>query len=87
MITKKHELYNHFNEKEIVYIKSKDELEPFLSKYDQSDHYLKFAGEKTKINQRLHHCCTLDIDKQYTWSYDWISKKPNNYFDDDLFEL
>ena len=85
----KHKLYDHFNDKETIQVKSKSELELLLAEYDYErwkyDHYLKFAEVKTEINQKLYHCCTLDIDKQFTWSYNWIRKE--NHLEDDLFEI
>lgn len=85
----KHKLYDHFKDKETIQVKSKGELELLFNEYDYKElhiaHYLKFAGVKTGINQRLYHCCTLDIDKQYTWSYNWIRKE--KHLEDDLFEI
>ena len=85
----KHKLYDHFKKSETIQVKSKGELELLLNKYNyevqKNDHYLKFAGMKTGINMRYYQCCTLDIDKQYTWSYDWIRKE--NHLEDDLFEI
>lgn len=89
MAHKKHKLYDHFNDKEIVYVKPKAELELLLGEYGglQKIHYLNLSGVKTEINRKLHHCCTLYVDRIYTWSYDWICKKTENHFEDDLFEL
>ena len=87
----RHKLYDTFKDGETVYVKSKAELELLLlnhsCKEEYKINYLNFAGVETKIKHSFYQCCTLDADKQFTWSYDWIYKKPKKHFEDDLFEL
>ena len=88
----KHKLYDNFKTGEEVYVLPPNELEHLLSsKYTlhnwQYDYYIKSAGLKTKIYKKFYHCCILDFDVQYTWSYNWINKKPKEHFDNNLFEI